>query len=374
MEQLGEIASANLIDVEGPLDGSKEIPNCFMEIQNKSSEPTKIIYKYISDRNKNWIRFCLVQLEYELLENSPSTEFGWELSNEIVIADKVHKALKIAASNKVDIICFPELSFSKKLAEEISESYKDIIIIGGSYYHDGYNICPILVNGYVLDPPYKKCTPSIFESPRATGRGMKSGNIIYALQTSCGRFSVLTCSDYSAFSELLCKTLKKDKRIELDFIINPCCDPNISRFQEKASSDCDIFAIDVIQVNKAPEENKYGRSCIIGREHDGIIDHLVNENFRPESDVRHKICELNKESMLIADIDIAVKGPLASITQDYEGRIKLARDKIYMFGGNEWIAVKNQEMQPTSIIPKEISSSRSETAEGSFIGLRLRDN
>jgi len=356
---LAETALESPNDIEGSLDVFEEIPKCLIELKNKLNEPTKIIYKYISKRNKNWVRFCLIQMEYELLEKTPSSEFGWELSNATVIMDKVYKALKIAASNRVDIICFPELSFSRELAEEISGLYKDIIIIGGSYYHDGYNICPIIVNGCVLDPPYKKCTPSIFETPKATGRGMKSGNIIYVLQTNCGRFSVLTCSDYLFFSELICKHLKENEGIDLDFIVNPCCDPSISRFQEKASSDCDIFAIDVIQVNKAPEGNKYGRSCIIGREHDGIVDLLVNEHFRPESDVRHKLCELGKESILIADLDIAVKGPLASTTPDYEGRIKLTRDKIYEFDGNEWIAVTNQEIKQPSIMPKEIIPSRS---------------
>ncbi len=312
-----------------------------VEIDKSSRDPTKddpqIIYKHISNRNKRWIRFCLVQIDYKLSPISPPEEFGWELLDEEAIENKVAKALEIAHLNKVDIICFPELSFSKEIADKISKTHKDIIIIGGSYYYNGYNVCPILISGDVLDPPYRKCTPSVFETDEPTGRGMKPGNIIYILQTSCGRFSVLTCSDYPEFSERICRY---DKDCEgVDFIVNLCCDPNISRFQEKASSDCDIFTIDVIQVNKAPEDNKFGRSCVIGREHDGIKDLLITEKFRPVTDVRHKLCEIDKESMLIVDIDIEVKGPLASTKPDYRGRIKITRDKIFEFNGNEWLAV-----------------------------------
>lgn len=295
----------------------------------------QIIYKYISERSKRWVRFCLVQIDYDLSTILPPAEFGWKLSNEAAIEDKVFKALEIARLNEVDIICFPELSSSKEIADKISKTFNDMIVIGGSYYDDGYNVCPVLIYGYTLNPFYSKCTPSIFETDRATGRGMKAGNFIFILQTQCGRFSVLTCSDYPEFSERVCRYNKGCDGV--DFIINPCCDASISRFQEKASSDCDIFAIDIIQVNKAPEGSKYGRSCIIGREHDAIIDIFINEKLRPESDVRHKLCELSKESMLIADIDIDVKGPLAGSKPDYHGRIKIMPENIYEFNGNEWL-------------------------------------
>ena len=344
----------------------EEIKNCYdmestVAANDELSEiladgSPQIIYKHISHRNKDWIKICLVQMDYNLSEISPPAEFEWELSNVAEVEDKVTKALKIAYSEKVDIICFPELSFSKKMADKISKEYKDIILIGGSYYHDGYNVCPVFIDGYVLDPPYKKCYPSIFESSHATGRGMKPGNIIYILQTSCGLFSVLTCIDYQEFSERICKCLKERKGKYPDFIINPCYDPNISRFQEKASSDCGIFALDVIQVNKAPDGKKFGKSCIIGREHDGIKSILINEKFRPKIDVIHKLCELSKESMLIVDIDIEVEGPLASIKPDYQGRIKVTRDKIYEFNGVEWVAVTNHT-DATRVETKEVTEN-----------------
>jgi Tfp pilus assembly protein PilF len=309
----------------------------------------KIIYEYISNTKKNWIRFCLVQLDYDLAAISLPAEFGWEMTDGYAIKEKIFKALERAHSDKVDIICFPELSFSKEWINEITRMYKDIIIIGGSYYQNGYNICPIIINGYVLDPPYKKCTPSIFETDAVTGRGMKSGDIIHIIQTEQGRFTVLTCSDYTQHSERICRYDKECNGV--DFIINPCCDPNLARFQEKASSDCDRFALDVIQVNKAPKGNKYGKSCIIGREHDGIKDILINEKFRPEFDVRHKLCEIDTELMLLVDINIGVKGPLAGIETDYKGRIRIHREKIYEYK-NDWLPHES-EAKHASLIHKE---------------------
>jgi len=317
---------------------------------NMPKEP-KIVYKHISDKNnKNWIRFCLVQLDYNLAATSLPADFGWKISDDDAVKDKVFKALKKAQSERVNIICFPELSFSRYWINEIAHDYNDIIIICGSYYQDSYNICQIIINGYILNPPYRKCTPSISETDAVTGRGMKSGNMIYIIQTEHGRFSVLTCSDYPQHSERICKYNEECKGV--DFIINPCCDYNLERFQEKASSDCDIFALDVIQVNKAPEGNKYGKSCIIGREHDEIKNRLINEKFRSKFDVRHKLCEIDHEQMVIVDIDIGKKGPLAGIETDYRGRIRINRKNFFKYK-NDWMPCELEAKSTSAAFSEE---------------------
>jgi len=113
------------------------------------------------------------------------------------------------------VICFPELSFVKEWVEEIKNQYKDMIIIGGSYYDEDYNVCPILQMGHTSIPPYRKVFPSPFEDPEKLERGMKSGNILYIFQTKCGKFSVLTCIDYT---RLIYRILDEDENV--DFIIN----------------------------------------------------------------------------------------------------------------------------------------------------------
>lgn len=299
------------------------------------NQAPKIIYRYINQTRKNWIRFCLVQLDYVLESMTKPSNFGFILLNRESVKDKVIKALEICASNHVDIICLPELSFLKEWLYDVSSMYNNMIIVCGSYYEDGYNVTPIIVKNLIIHPFYRKCVPSIFETSSPTGRGMKTGTCIYIFQTEFGRFSVLTCSDFTEFSEMVCKYETDDGK-RIDFIINPCCDHNPSRSQAKASSDCDAYSVDVIQVNKSNSaDNKYGRSCVIGREADGVRDILSDEGFRPKEDPKHKLCEANGEEMLMVDLNIRVK-PEAGIVLPprYNGRIRILKKYTYK---NDWI-------------------------------------
>ena len=171
----GEIVATVVVVRDDNIAKELKTANKYISDKNKEikddripKEP-KIVYKNISNKKKgNWIRFCLVQLDYNLAATSLPADFGWKISDGDVIKDKIFKALKKAQSERVNIICFPELSFSKDWINEIANTYKNFIIICGSYYHDGYNICPIIINGYILNPPYRKCKPSIFETSVAS--------------------------------------------------------------------------------------------------------------------------------------------------------------------------------------------------------------
>lgn len=282
------------------------------------------------------MRFCLVQIDFPLKNQLPPKEFGYVLDTKLknTIKQKVFGAIEIANKSDVDIICFPELSFAREWIEEAKNKYKDMIIIGGSYYDQGYNICPIIIEGTLIDPLYKKHTPSVFETSAPTGRGMKQGNLIYIFQTKCGRFSVLTCIDYASQSYRVCKYDEKG----VDFIINPCCDQNIFRFQPRCNSDCEDYGIDVIQVNKATKGIEYGKSCIIGKEHNIILDKLSEEGFKPKDGIKYKLCEADGEMMIIADLNIKMKAPPVSLPINYGGRIKISKTNCYKYENRHWVA------------------------------------
>ncbi|VVB94609.1 KaiC [uncultured archaeon] len=300
----------------------------------------KIKYKHVADTSKDWVRFCLVQLDFSLDLKQPSEEFGYVLHEEGKIKGKIFKALKIAEKNGVDIICFPELSFFKGWIEEIKNRYKEMIIIGGSYYDKGYNVCPIIINGMCIDPAYKKYHPSPFETPEPTGRGMRSGDLIYIFQTKYGRFSVLTCIDYADLSYPICRY--RDKEIKgVDFIINPCYDQNIRRFQHRCNSDCEDFGINVIQVNRASEGEKYGGTCIIGKEHEIILNRLKDEKFKPNDDIKYKLYHVNSEMLLIADLNIQIKAPPVDLPIDYAGRIRIFKRYKYNKENDNWQQLSN---------------------------------
>ena len=302
----------------------------------------KIIYKHITNTEKEWVRFCLVQLDYSLEYQRLPEEFGYILNERDKIRKKVFKAFEIAAENKVDVICFPELCFAKDWVQEIINQYRDMIIIGGSYYDDGYNVCPIIINGEYIDPPYKKIQPSPLENPEATGRGMRSGKILYIFQTKCGRFSILTCSDYMPQNvDSICRYDAYGRK-GVDFIINPRYEKSIFRFQSRCNSDCEDYGIDVIQVNKSEEGEDYGKSCIIGKEHTIILDRLIKDKFKTEDDIKYKLFQLDGETMIIAELNIRMKAPPVSLPIKYSGRIRLSKEKCYKCENGLWLPLSNQ--------------------------------
>lgn len=297
---------------------------------------SEIIYKYISDTTKEWVKFCLVQLDFSIKCHS-SMEFCYVLKDKIKIKKKVFRCLEIAEENDTDVICFPELSFAKEWVEEIKNKFKDMIIIGGSYYEGGYNICPIIIYGVYIEPPYKKHKPSTFENPETTGRGMKSGKSIYIFQTKCGMFAVLSCIDYADQSYRVCRYCD----VGVDFIINPCYDNNISRFQPRCNSDCEDYGVNIIQVNKSEEESEYGKSCIIGKEHKSILKRLIDDKFKPVDDIKYKLFQLNGEMMMIADLNISIKAPPVSVDINYTGRIKVRKERCYIYKKEDWLSISN---------------------------------
>ncbi len=234
----------------------------------------------------------------------------------------------------------PELSFDKQWIDEISSKFKNMIIVCGSYYDDGFNVCPIVINGVIIQPPYKKHHPSPIENPELSGIGMKPGNLIYIFQTYCGTFSVLTCIDYTDQSS---RVIKQKNSSSLDYIINPCCDPNISRFEDRCNSDCRDYGVDVIRVNKAEENGEYGGSCIIAKEHNRYMQKLVEDGLKPsDGSSKYKLFQLHSEQMAIIELNLHTRSPPAEIDLNYKGRIRIRKSDIYVYQGGEWISLPSK--------------------------------
>ena len=283
------------------------------------------------DINKNKVTFGLVQLDYNLEKLNKG--FGYIIKESDRAKGKVFQVLELSEKKKVDIVIFPELCFDKKWIEEIKDCFKDMIIVGGSYYDNGFNTCPILINGELFE--YKKFTPSPkFETQTSTfvEDGMKSGDKIYIFDTKYGRFSVLTCIDYSTNSKDICEV--KDG---VDFIINLCFDYNIYRFQHRCNSDCEDFDIFIIQVNRAAIHKNgkmlFGRTCIIGKEDEDILKSLKDNKIKPDDDIKFKLCEFNEESFIIIDINFKKK-PTKPISIGYQGLLDIK--EIFKYKDNKW--------------------------------------
>jgi tetratricopeptide (TPR) repeat protein/predicted amidohydrolase len=273
-------------------------------LETVSSE-SKIELKWIKvgQKNKDCIRVCLAQLDFALTDTFP-----YRMQSEREVHSKIVSALDIALKEKVDILCFPELSFTQEWVDEIKNRCGDMIVVCGSYYDDnGRNVCGIVANSDAYF--YAKCHPSIFE--KTNGRGMTCGNKIYLFQTRIGRVGVFNCIDLEY-------ELHRVEKLGLDLVINIRCDPDKDHnFQKKV--DVSFMRPDgsrsntfMAHVNCLKAE--YGASVggggttIFGDEHKARIEKYKQDGLRRKDQLTYKLFEARGEMLLLADLNIAGQG------------------------------------------------------------------
>ncbi len=269
-----------------------------------------IQYVSITDTEKNWVRACLVQLDLPLTQGFP---YALREKEKYKVREKVFEVLEIAKKEHVDIMCFPELSFVREWTDEIRYSYRDFMIICGSFYDESNrNLCQVIIDG--KDYPYAKCHRSIMEES-INGGGLKRGDRLFFFQTKYGLVSVLTCIDYDLEYYRMSEYVKRRTNKPLDIVINPRCDIDKEHnFQARSSLDIDrpdgsrshTFILH-INVKKAVVGNTIGGggTSIICSEHRYRIENYREHGLRPSDGAKYKICEAKDEMILIADLQIA---------------------------------------------------------------------
>lgn len=270
--------------------------------KTREEEP-KVLYHFIGDTQKDRVRVCLVQLDFHLEYTHPPKEFGYVLKEREIMKEKVFEALEIASANGVDMICFPELSTVEEWVQDAKE-YKDMTIVFGTYYKNGFNTCPIIVDGQ--DYWIQKINPSPeFETETEKGREMKKGRRIFVFQTKSGRFTVLICMDYR--EEVHRILHNRDERIKnVDFIVVPQYNRNMELFQKQGDLDCRKGNCPYILQTNAMHvfDKKVGGTCIIGIEHRDALEKYKIELSKPKDAIEYKLVEIQEESMIIADLDL----------------------------------------------------------------------
>ena len=273
----------------------------------------EIKYVCIADIEKELVRVCLAQLDFSL-----TNTFPYKLIEKEKVRKKIFEALEIAKNKKVNIICFPELSFAKEFVDELKK-YNDMIIIGGSFYDNNFNICPVIIGG---EPNYVyKIHPSPYlESEIAPGKGMRQGKDLKIFGTYDGKFKfgVLICLDYLEESNRLFQYQYKGKK-GVNFIFNPSFNSDPERFQRRANSDCENYHVDVIQTNV----KEYGKTCVIGIEHHDVIRRLINEGYRDDDDIKYKLCEASNEDEVLIIADLNLEGVRVPTPVEAKPRINI---------------------------------------------------
>lgn len=320
------------------------------EITKFKKEPLPVVRTLnLGNREKEVIRFCIVQIDFSLI--STLEPFGFKPDEESCLKEKIFSAIKVAQENNVDLICFPELSFKKDWVVELLQLSTNLTIICGSYYENSYNVCPVIIRGRLVEQPYQKFSPSPDERGIVHGEEMKSGKVVYVYKTDIGTFSTLTCVDYAELSRhILAQTKSK-----LDFIVNPSYDDNITRFQAQCNTDTENQDLTIIQVNRAEDQNgKYGKSSIFCKEHRKFIDLFTSKCFRDPCDDKYLLIKLRNEAMVIADINLSIPPPPVDLSLPYPGRLKIL--KFYELTNLNWkptpISCGEIPRQITGILPR----------------------
>lgn len=272
------------------------------------------------------IKMCLVQLDFDIIKKFPPKIKDKEIEK---IKLKIKKGLDLAKSQNVDIICFPELSFSRQILE-IVKDIKDMFIICGSFYDEyNYNCCYVIYN----DLKYKinKINPCPYEeSDLIYGKKMNQGNEILIFNTKDKKlkFSILICLDYYNESWKVLN-YKFDETDTLDFIFNPSFDDSVDKFQRCADGDCEKYITDIIKVSNA---NPKGGSYVFGREHKRGIERLKYENIRKDDLYKYKLCEILGEGMLIFDI---VRKPI-EVPTPLKATHRIQEFQFFTFKDDNW--------------------------------------
>jgi radical SAM superfamily enzyme YgiQ (UPF0313 family) len=280
------------------------------EKENKEPERPSLINiqpQDIAKTEKDWVKVCLVQLDFSVRHAPPPGEFACILEQEDEVERKVFSALEIAEQEKVNIICFPELSFAEEWVDRAKGQYRGMVIIGGSYYKNEFNTCPIIVEGD--DYHIQKANPSPNLEKQIGGRGMKVGRESLVFQTRYGQFVVLVCRDYQRLIPTILDD--SDEKIrDVDFVVVPQYNKSVSSFQKQADLDCQREPFPyILQVNAAKVQNKeIGGTCIIGTEHRDALERYKIEGYRPRDDIEYKLIEPRGEMMIIVELDIRRKG------------------------------------------------------------------
>ncbi len=261
---------------------------------------------HISDTQNEIVRIAVIQFCYKLTKSFPLA-----LENKEECKHKIISALDNAKSDGANIACLPELCMFEEWVQDIKSRYPDMIIIGGSYYKNDFNECPVIMNIEV--PPQLKKFPSRPEDPEITGRGMKSGDKLYRYETQFGTFSVLVCIDFLNYAKFCDHT---------DIIFCPSYSDakGIERFHEYANSHVTNIPSYIIISNTA----LFGGTSIFGQLHRDYYRGLV-ENGCKRSDIdSYKLCDLEKgfEGIIIADFDLVHKSPQVPTPVDSNKVIK----------------------------------------------------
>ena len=281
----------NLKDMEIPEQGAA-LARVFEYVQKNIPIP-KIQTVPISETKQEIVRIAVAQISFELTESFP-----FVLKNKDEVKTKVFSALDIAKQDGANIVCLPELSLCEEWIGDIKAKYPDMIVVGGSFYEDNNNICPIIMESNTDTPYQPKITPSPFEDG-IMGPRMIPGDRIYRYETRFGKFVILICMDFDDLAHFFRET-------DIDMIFCPSFNSANERFHNEAHSHVERTPSYILIANTG----LHGGTSIFGQLNNKYFRGLVDGGCKERGDSTYKLCEVKKgqEEVIIADFNLDHKG------------------------------------------------------------------
>ena len=281
----------NLTDME-ILERGAAIIRVFKHVQESIHLP-KIQTVPISETEQEIVRIAVAQISFELIELFPFT-----VKNRDEVKTKIFSALEIAKQDGANIVCLPELCLYEEWISEIKGKYPGMIVIGGSFYKDNKNICPVIMESDTDTPYQSKITPSPFED-RIMGPRMIPGDRIYRYETRFGKFVILICMDFDDLAHFFRET-------DIDMIFCPSFNSANERFHNEAHSHVERTPSYILIANTG----LHGGTSIFGQLNNKYFGGLVDGGCKKRGDSTYKLCEVEKgqEEVIIADFNLDHKG------------------------------------------------------------------
>jgi len=281
----------NLADME-ILEQGVALARVFEYVQESIHIP-KIQTVHISETEQEIVRIAVAQICFELTESFP-----FAVKNRDEVKTKIFSALDIAKQDGANIVCLPELCLYEEWINEIKEKYPDMIVIGGSFYEDNKNICPIIMESDTDIPYQPKITPSPFEDG-IMGPRMIPGDRIYKYETRFGKFVILICMDFDDLAHFFRET-------DIDMIFCPSFNSANERFHNEAHSHVERTPSYILIANTG----LHGGTSIFGQLNKKYFGGLVDGGCKERGDSTYKLCEVKKgqEEVIIADFNLDHKG------------------------------------------------------------------
>ncbi len=263
------------------------------EFISKNLDLPRIQTVKISETQKKVIKIAVIQFCYELTKSFPPV-----IKNKKMTKSKIFSGLDLAKQNGANIICLPELCLCEEWIPEIKNKYQDIIIIGGGFYQESKNVCPIIIESDIDLPMQSKLTPSGFEDSEMWEKGMIPGDRIYKYETQFGKFVILICRDFENLVHYFRDT-------DIDFIFCPAFNPANDRFHQEANNHVIKTPSYILIANTGI----YGGTSIFAQLNRNYFDRLVGEGCKNKEDLSYKLCEAKrgKDEVIIADFNLAHK-------------------------------------------------------------------